>query len=71
MLQGLLSLAKKHPVQRIEQAAAIAVHRGAWRLKDLRRLIEQEPNVTQIDFLETHPLIRDLNTYSIAAFPSP
>ena len=41
VLQGLLSLAKKHPVKRIEQAAAIAVHRGAWRLKDLRRLIER------------------------------
>jgi transposase len=70
VLQGLLGLAKKHPVQRIEQAAAIAVHRGAWRLKDLRRLLEQEENVIQIDFLETHPLIRDLNTYRIADFSS-
>ncbi len=40
VLQGLLGLVQKHPVQRIEQAAAIAVHRGAWRLKDLRRLLE-------------------------------
>lgn len=70
VLQGLLGLAKKHPVQRIEQAAAVAVHRGAWRLKDLRRLLEQEENVIQIDFLETHPLIRDLNTYRIADFSS-
>jgi transposase len=70
VLQGLLGLAKKHPVKRIEQAAAIAVHRGAWRLKDLRRLLEQEENVIQIDFLETHPLIRDLNTYRIADFSS-
>src|ERR1035441_6625151 len=70
VLQGLLGLAKKHPVKRIEQAAAIAVPRGAWRLKDLRRLLEQEENVIQIDFLETHPLIRDLNTYRIADFSS-
>jgi transposase len=71
VLQGLLGLAKKHSVNRIEQAAGLAVHRGSWRLKDLRRLLEQAENVVQVDFLEAHPLIRDLNAYRIDAFSSP
>ena len=71
VLQGLLGLAKKYSINRIEQAAGLAVHRGTWRLKDLRRLLEQAENVVQVDFLEAHPLIRDLNAYRIDAFSSP
>jgi hypothetical protein len=71
VLQGLLGLAKKHPVHRIEQAAGIALHRGTWRLKDLRRLLQHDENVIQLDFLQTHPLIRDLDAYRIDAFSPP
>ena len=35
VLQGLLHLARQHPVRRIERAAGIALHRGAFRLRDL------------------------------------
>ena len=66
-LQGLVSLAKQHPAAALEQAAATAKNRGAWRLKDLRRLLTTNDNVVQIDFLETHPLIRPLEAYSLAA----
>jgi transposase len=63
VLHGLLALAQKHPVKVLEQAAQKALHHGTWRLKDLRALVEQTGPVPQLDFLETHPLIRPLDAY--------
>jgi transposase len=63
VLHGLLSLAQKHPVQALEAAAQKALHHGVWRLRDLRALLEQAGPAPQLDFLETHPLIRNLDTY--------
>jgi hypothetical protein len=64
-LQGLVGLAKEHPVAALEQAAATAKLRGVWRLRDVRRLLSDGDTVVQIDFLETHPLIRPLAAYSL------
>ena len=36
-----------------------------WRLRDLKRLLELPGNVVQMDFLESHPLIRSLEAYRI------
>ncbi len=63
VLHGLLSLAGKHPVAALEKAAAKALHHGTWRLRDLRTLLEQAGPAPQLDFLETHPLIRQLDVY--------
>jgi transposase len=63
VLHGLLALAQKHPVKALELAAQKALHHGTWRLRDLRALLEQAPPAPQLDFLETHPLIRNLDTY--------
>jgi transposase len=63
VLHGLLSLAQKHPVKALETAAQTALHHGAWRLRELRALLEQAGPAPQLDFLETHPLIRSLDTY--------
>lgn len=63
VLHGLLSLAQKHPVKALESAAQKALHHGVWRLRDLRTLLEQAGPAPQLDFLETHPLIRSLETY--------
>ncbi len=63
VLLGLLALAQKHPVKALEQAAQQALHHGTWRLRDLRTLLEQAVPSPQLDFLETHPLIRNLDTY--------
>jgi transposase len=71
VLQGLLQLAREHSGSRIDRAAAVALHRGAFRLRDLRRLIEQGETVVQVDFLQAHPLIRDLAAYRVEAFCSP
>lgn len=66
-LQGVVGLAKQHPVAALEAAADTARRRGVWRLKDLRRLLTAGDNVVQVDFLDTHPLIRPLTAYSLDA----
>lgn len=66
-LQGLVSLAKEHPVAALEIAAATATQRGVWHLRHLRRLLTTKDNVVQVDFLREHPLIRPLEAYSLAA----
>ena len=72
VLQGLLQLARKHPVGQLEAASEKAVRHACWRLRDLRRLMEQGDQVVQIDFLQEHELIRDLSAYRIDGFsPSP
>jgi len=65
VMLGLLQLAGKHPVAELEKAAGTATHHGAWRLRDLKRLLDQPVNVVQLDFLETHPLIRALDAYRV------
>ena len=65
VMQGLLQLAEKHPAGELEKAARVATHHGTWRLRDLKRLLELPGNVVQLDFLETHPLIRSLEAYRI------
>lgn len=72
VLQGLLQLARKHPVGQLEAASEKAVRHACWRLRDLRRLMAQGDQVVQVDFLQEHALIRDLSAYRIDGFsPSP
>lgn len=71
VMQGLLQLAEKHPAAQLEKAAGVATHHGAWRLRDLKRLLALPGNVVQMDFLETHPLIRSLEAYRIEPTPNP
>lgn len=70
VMAGLLQLAEKHPATELEKAARVATHHGAWRLRDLKRLLELPGNVVQLDFLETHPLIRPLDAYRIEPTPT-
>jgi len=65
VMQGLLQLAEKHPVAALEKVAKAATQHGAWRLRDLKRLLALPGNVVQMDFLESHPLIRSLEAYRI------
>ena len=65
VLQGLLALAREHPIAALEHGCGRAVHLGLWRLRDVRRLVQQGEQVTQIDFLQAHPLIRDLSHYQL------
>jgi transposase len=65
VLQGLLSLTKRHSCHSLENACEIALSHGCWRLKTIRHLAgrsatKQEP----LPFLEEHPLIRPLDDYA-------
>jgi transposase len=65
VLQGLLSLAKRHPGDQIEQACAVAHSYGSYRLKTIRTLLErQAPKQEQFAFMDEHPLIRSLLDYT-------
>lgn len=65
VLQGLLALAREHPIDELEHACGRAVHLGLWRLRDVRRLVQNGEQVVQVDFLQAHPLIRDLSHYQL------
>ena len=68
VLHGLLSLAGKSiRSKHWKRAPQKALHHGTWRLRDLRTLLEQAGPSPQLDFLETHPLIRILDTYRALA----
>jgi transposase len=65
VLQGLLSLAKKHSAVDLEQACEIAHSYASYRLRTIRTLLKQQaPKQESLPFLETHPLIRDLSDYA-------
>ena len=64
VLQGLLSLANRHPDKDIEKACEIAQTHGAYRLRTLRELIKrQAPKQEQFEFIQEHPIIRSLADY--------
>ena len=66
VLQGLLSLAKRHPVDQLERACDIAVSHGAYHLRTLRQLLARQETGRQetLPFLAEHELIRPLSDYS-------
>jgi transposase len=63
VLQGLLALAEKHPAPQLDQACQLALTHDAWHLRDLRELLARPVAQEQFAFIETHPLIRDLEAY--------
>jgi transposase len=63
VIQGLLALSRKHRAFEIERACRIAREHQSYRLKSIRRLLQSPVDEDQLDFLEEHPLIRDLREY--------
>ena len=64
VLQGLLSLANRHPIDALERACETAFSYGAWRLQTLRQLLERQgPKQETLPFLDEHPIIRSLADY--------
>ena len=61
---GLCNLIKKHSGAVLNAACAKALKSGTHRLKDVRRLIGEQSEQTAFSFTQSHPLIRDLKTYS-------
>ncbi|MGI8979563.1 MAG: hypothetical protein ACR2FY_10080 [Pirellulaceae bacterium] len=64
VLQGLLSLTKRHPCESLEKACETALAHQAYRLRTLRQLIERQAATQEpLPFLDEHPLIRPLSDY--------
>ena len=65
VLQGLLSLDKKHSSEALEKACKTALSHGAYRLKTIRQLLKrQPPPQLPLPFLDEHPIIRPLDDYA-------
>lgn len=66
-IMGLLDLTHQHSFKSLNEACATAVTRGAWRLRDLKALLEQRQGQVQqhLAFAQSHPLIRDLTEYGV------
>lgn len=62
-IYGLLTLSRNHTVRVIETACERACTHGAYRLRDLRRLIEQPAEEPAFEWLSEHPVIRDMADY--------
>ena len=63
VLQGFLQLAAKHTPANVEAASELAAAHGAWRLSELKGLLETPARQEQFQFVQQHPLIRDLSHY--------
>jgi hypothetical protein len=64
VLQGLLSLAKRHAPADIERACEVAHSYGTFHLRPLRQLIRRQGAKQQpLPFLDEHPIIRPLSDY--------
>ncbi len=67
LLQGMLSLTRSHPRERVDWACKLALERRLFRYKILRRIVEQAAthDPTPLPALiQSHELIRDLFEYA-------
>jgi transposase len=63
VLQGFLQLAAKHAPAKIEAASQLASTHGVWHLRELKSLLQTPSSQDQFQFIQQHPLIRDLSHY--------
>jgi hypothetical protein len=63
VLQGFLQLAAKQTPAHLENACQLALTHGVWRLKELRGLLQNPAAQEQFQFIQHHPLIRELSHY--------
>ena len=66
-VRALLDLSQRHSFKTINEACASALSRGAWRLRDIKALLEQHQREVQmhLGFAQQHPLIRNLAEYGV------
>ena len=63
VLQGFICLARKYPARAINQASKSALAAGMFRLRPLRELIKRNSDQEQLEFADSHPIIRPLSEY--------
>jgi len=66
LLQGMISLTRKHPKERVDWACGIALERGVFRYRPLRRLVEQAAARAPAPppLIQSHEIIRNLKEYA-------
>jgi hypothetical protein len=66
-IMGLVHLTQEYAFKTLNDACASALSRGAWRLRDVRALLEQRQREVQthLAFAQSHPLIRNLAEYGL------
>ncbi|MCL2330871.1 MAG: IS21 family transposase, partial [Phycisphaerae bacterium] len=65
VLQGVISLSRKHHSEELEKACEKALSHGVFHLRTLRQLIDrQSSQQTTFAFLEEHPIIRPMDDYA-------
>lgn len=65
VIQGVLSLCRKHPKERVEWACARATAHGSFRYHTVRRLLEKiTPPDDQPGLIQEHEIIRPLSHYT-------
>ena len=66
-IMGLIRLTEDYSFKTVNDACASALSRGAWRLRDVRALLEQRQREVQthLSFAQSHPLIRNLAEYGL------
>ncbi len=63
VLQGFLHLSKKYPARAINLASKTAFQARMFRLRPLRELIKRNSDREQLEFADSHPIIRPLSEY--------
>jgi len=63
VLQGFLQLAAKHTPANVAAASQLATTHGVWHLRELKHLLQAPAGQDQFQFVQQHPLIRDLSHY--------
>jgi hypothetical protein len=66
VLQGLLALARKGPLEKLEKACQTALSHGMFHLRPLKQLLacQSAQQQTTLAFLDEHPIIRPLDDYA-------
>ena len=65
LIQGVLTLVRKHPREIVVAAAKIAITNRLFRYKDLRRLCEAAAIPLQRSLLDAHETIRPMTDYRL------
>jgi hypothetical protein len=62
----MISLTRNHPRERVDWACGVALERGVFRYRPLRRLVEQAAAraPARLPLIQSHEIIRNLKNYA-------
>ena len=62
-VQGLLALARRRTCAKVDHACKTALGFDAFRLKDVKALVDAKQEQTELEFMSEHAIIRNMNDY--------